>query len=254
MAKSDLPGNTRLWAGIVLASVFIIGAASGAALWHVFMGEKAPKPPPGRGPIPIHELDLTDAQQEKVDKILESYRPKLDAVLDEAFPKVRPIFDEIEKDIREVLTEAQKKKFDELKARRPPGAGRPGMSPRGKDMPSIHSSGIGDNRAPSKRSMPPHGFHMSPEPMPPGPRMHSDDPMHSGPRMPPGGRDFSTAPNMSGSDSPPEPGMNDAPPSEESAGPMPPNGPGSRKGPPSEGGTSPSSAPKTSSGSSAQKK
>jgi Spy/CpxP family protein refolding chaperone len=120
MTKNEIQGSVRLWATVVLIAVFIIGAASGAALWHVCMKPKRPHHPPMMGHIPTDELNLTDDQQQKVEKIFESYRPQLDAVLNETFPKVRAINEEIEKKVLDLLTDEQKKKFEEIKARRPP--------------------------------------------------------------------------------------------------------------------------------------
>jgi Spy/CpxP family protein refolding chaperone len=128
--RNELIENVKVRAAVVLVAVlFITGAASGAALWHtVAMPRRMPPPMPG--PIPVHLLDLTPAQQKKVDAIFEAHRPALDEVLEETFPRIRAINEEIEKAIAEVLTPEQRKRIDDIKARRPDGPPPP-MPPPG---------------------------------------------------------------------------------------------------------------------------
>ena len=120
MGKNERIENVKVRAAVVLAAVFIIGAASGAALWHAVAMPRR-MPPPLHGPIPIHLLDLTSAQQKKVDEIFDAHRPALDAVLEETFPRIRAINEEIEKAIAKVLTPEQLKRLESIKARRPDG-------------------------------------------------------------------------------------------------------------------------------------
>jgi hypothetical protein len=165
MTKNELPGSVRLWAAIVLTAVFIIGAASGAALFHACMKRESPHHPPMMGSVPIHELNLSDEQRAQVDKIIESYRPKLDAVLNETFPKVRAINEQIEKEVLVVLTDEQKKQFEKIKARRPPN-----------DMHNGPFHGAHEGPFHGMRDLPP-----GPPPGPPGdltpPPLPSDSPM-----------------------------------------------------------------------------
>jgi Spy/CpxP family protein refolding chaperone len=88
--------------------------------------------------LPLHELNLSEAQDKKVHEIFERYRPKLDALLNETFPKVRTVNEQIERDVREVLTEEQRRTLDRAKPSRhggphdgppPPRHGEPGDWP-----------------------------------------------------------------------------------------------------------------------------
>jgi uncharacterized membrane protein len=129
MTKNDLPGNVRIWAAVVLIAVFIIGAAAGAAVWHMVMGDAFQPPlPPVMGPIPLQALDLSDEQHRAVQKIFEDYKPKLESILQETFPRVRAVKEEIEAEVVQLLTDAQKQKFERLKMERPFGP-PPGMRP-----------------------------------------------------------------------------------------------------------------------------
>lgn len=134
MTKNDLPGSIRVWAVLVLTAVFIIGAAAGAAIWHVILGNHAFMPPPMMGPLPMRGLNLSAEQQEEMDEIFQAHRPELDAVLAETAPKVRAINEKIEARFLTVLTDEQKKRFDEMKAQRPAGPpfGMPFGGPHGR--------------------------------------------------------------------------------------------------------------------------
>ena len=149
MSKTEVPGNIRLWAAVVLSAVFVIGAACGAALWHVLARPNQP-PPMMMGPIPIHELDLTPDQKEKAHAIFETYRPEIDAVLEDSFPKVRAVIDKVDKDLMDILTDEQKERFKEIKSRRPDGPG--GMAPGGMPPGGMPPGGM------PPREMPPRGM------------------------------------------------------------------------------------------------
>lgn len=127
MAINKPIGHTKIFAVVVLMAVFLIGAASGAAAWHAIMTSRRP---PMRGPIPLHLLELTTDQEEKVNEIFEAHRPKLDAVLESTFPKVQAINEEIEDEVKALLTVEQKEKFESIHSKRPdgppPGLPRPG--------------------------------------------------------------------------------------------------------------------------------
>jgi Spy/CpxP family protein refolding chaperone len=109
-------------------------AGLGMARWIPGVHERPLRPMEGRGPhgLPpfLHELDLTDKQEQDARAIFEKHRPELDAILRESFPRVRAVNDRIDAEIRALLTPEQQKKFDELRARRPRhGPGRPGEGP-----------------------------------------------------------------------------------------------------------------------------
>ena len=108
-----------------------------------------------RGPVPFHELGLSLDQHGKVDAILEAHRPDLDAVLDDTYHRIRAINEEIEKEVLPVLTKEQRKRFEEIKAKRPKKPPRP-MRPPGLLEPRMDPPGP---------PPPPPG----PPPPPPGP-------------------------------------------------------------------------------------
>lgn len=129
---SGSPRTVRLLTAVLLVATFAAGTLTGAGVCRWVASETPAPPPPFLPPVPLEELDLTPQQWEAIRQIVDRRRPELDAVLEETYPKVRKINEEIEREVREVLTPEQRKKFDELQARRPPPprhGGPPG--PRG---------------------------------------------------------------------------------------------------------------------------
>jgi len=135
------PKTIRLVTALLLLVTFAAGTVTGGALVHTFVkhGPFEPAMHPV-GPMPWEGLDLTDAQREKAQVILERYRPKIDSLLGETFPKVRAITDQVDREIREILTPEQRVRFDRVSAERrngpplpPPGMRLPppGEGPRG---------------------------------------------------------------------------------------------------------------------------
>jgi Spy/CpxP family protein refolding chaperone len=106
------------------------------------------------------ELGLSLEQQQKVEAAMQKYRPELDAVIRETFPRVKAVQEKIDNEIRALLTEGQRRKFDEMQSRRPPGAGsRPGPDspyPGGPPpfMPSGHRFGPPGEMPPPSMSAP----------------------------------------------------------------------------------------------------
>jgi hypothetical protein len=115
------PRKVRVLVLLVLLGTFAVGAVAGAGVSR-WLAVRAfpPPPPPPMLPIPVHELDLTPEQHDKLRVIVDRHRPELEAILRETFPKARAINEQIEKEVREILTEPQRKKLDEIKLRRPP--------------------------------------------------------------------------------------------------------------------------------------
>jgi Spy/CpxP family protein refolding chaperone len=136
MASVDPPmRSVRLLTAVLLVATFAAGTVTGAGVCRWASpgpGHHGPPPPPG--PLPFHELALTQDQSAKVHAIMELHRPELDAILRESYPKVRVVNEKIEREVQEVLTPEQRKKLDEIKARRPPpppGPPGPGPGPSG---------------------------------------------------------------------------------------------------------------------------
>jgi hypothetical protein len=113
--------RVRLLTGLVLAGVFTAGAFTGAGVTR-FLG----RPPRGPGgallgpPLPLRELDLTEAQRRQVDAVLERHRGDVEAVLKAAFPQVRAINKQVEDEVRGLLTEAQRQRLTDFRASHPP--------------------------------------------------------------------------------------------------------------------------------------
>jgi len=120
-------GSLRLRAFGLLAAMFAVGAVAGAGISRL----AAPRPlhlgPPGMDLL--GQLALSAEQRTKADKIFERHRPELDAILRETMPRVRQVQETIDREVRDLLDPGQARRFDELRANRPPfppmGAGQP---------------------------------------------------------------------------------------------------------------------------------
>lgn len=112
-------GRLRLTAVLLLAGVFVVGALAGAA-WER-LSHHRPGPPPhdhhggpphGLPPEFTEGLDLTPAQVEQMEEIIERHRPAMESVLDEFLPRLRTVSDSTRAEARAVLTPEQQKIFD----------------------------------------------------------------------------------------------------------------------------------------------
>ena len=160
MAAETSLSRIHLWSGLVILGVFLAGAATGAGL-HAWLRHPGAFPPPpmlGRLPPPYSELGLSPEQQSEARAIAERYRPAMESVLEQTFPRMRAIQQEMDRELRSILTEPQARRFDELRARRPPqGSPRPpGFGPPGLGPPP-------DGPQPGPPAGPPH----DPSPGPP---------------------------------------------------------------------------------------
>ncbi|MDD4858569.1 MAG: hypothetical protein PHD74_10780 [Candidatus Krumholzibacteria bacterium] len=157
-------GRLRLQGIILLAVLFVIGALTGAAFERT--REHGPKKPPadsrGLPPGMQKDLNLTAAQQARIDSIITASRPRTDAILDQFLPRLRTLADSIRTDIRAVLTADQQKIFDKMQhpPGMPPFADKPlqGMHP-GPPPGGPHPGGDrppqGDNPPPNWDNPPP---------------------------------------------------------------------------------------------------
>jgi uncharacterized membrane protein len=131
--------NLRLWTGLLVLGVFLVGAATGAGAIHLFrpggpMGppghSEPPIPPPG-APLPpgLAGLDLTSEQEKTARVLMEKRRPEMEAVLRETFPRFEAIRRQFEAELRPFLTEAQVRKLDAHRPEPPPGQAAPTAEP-----------------------------------------------------------------------------------------------------------------------------
>jgi hypothetical protein len=147
------PRTIRLVTALVLLGMFVAGVVTGASLWRWLGG-----PPqhtrlhgPGGLPGPFGDLMLSKDEESKVHDVMEKHRPELEAALKDTFAKVRTIHEATEIEVRALLSPEQQKRFDEIKARRPPEP-VPGMMPPGP------GGGPGGLRFPGPLPPPPHEF------------------------------------------------------------------------------------------------
>ncbi|MBS2025918.1 MAG: hypothetical protein JST92_26265 [Deltaproteobacteria bacterium] len=179
--------SVQLLSGLIVVLTFVFGTIAGIGLDRSFLARhqgprhgpgdlgrdgREPGPPqPGHAPLPpyLEDLDLTDAQEKKVQEVLEKYRPQLEALVRESFPKVRAINDKLDAEVRAQLTPEQQKQLDarprhHVHGMHGPGMpGGPGMGPPGMGPPG-GAPGMGPP------GMPPPEDRMPPPPREDGPR------------------------------------------------------------------------------------
>jgi hypothetical protein len=125
----------HVWSGLIVLGVFLGGAATGAGVYAWFHPAHHRFRPPGGDVLfgPLRELNLSPDQERKAKAILEKHHEAMEAMLKETFPRMRAAQEQMDRELRAILTEEQAKKFDEIRARRPPpppgGPGR--FGPRG---------------------------------------------------------------------------------------------------------------------------
>ncbi|MFT3713394.1 MAG: hypothetical protein QM817_37535 [Archangium sp.] len=129
---------------IVVLLTFALGMAAGAGLHASFEkphrrgggwgpggpGQNGGPGGPKRLPPPLEELELTADQRTKAEAVFEKYRAPLEALFEETRPRMHELREKMDGEFAEILTDAQKAKFAEFKARRPPhGPPPPGAPP-----------------------------------------------------------------------------------------------------------------------------
>ena len=110
-------GRVKLQGVLLLAVVFAIGAFAGAAFERARQARWGPPPHAGHGTRPgwLDKLQLTDAQEQQIHRILERNRPRTDSILDQLLPRLRAVSDSARAEVRAVLTREQQEIFDRLR-------------------------------------------------------------------------------------------------------------------------------------------
>lgn len=118
--------RSSLGAALALLLVFGAGVAAGVALERVWLdagpGDRAAEKRDGDGDDGEHtvierfseELELTDAQQARIDTILAGVRDRMHEMWSEVRPRYRAVVDSARGRIEEVLTEEQAERYREL--------------------------------------------------------------------------------------------------------------------------------------------
>ncbi len=148
--------RTRIWFSLFVLAVFVAGVAAGALVGRRMDVRPGPERPffipgpgPGRGGPPPpealidrldEELQLSDDQRSRIQKIFDARREPLERVRREMRDRMEREQNELQAEIRAVLTSEQQPKFDKwleqdrARSRRgrgrggpfgPPGAGTP---------------------------------------------------------------------------------------------------------------------------------
>ena len=122
---------------LLLLVVLLVGVLAGAAGDRLLSGgprrfgpQRHGPPGPGRGlPDVLERMELSGAQREVIDSLLQAYRPRSEAVLRTVLPQLHAQADSLRAAVRAILTPAQQKQFDREVARRPRGEFGPPFPP-----------------------------------------------------------------------------------------------------------------------------
>src|SRR5207249_10443956 len=123
-------GRARVQGLLLLLVVLLVGVLAGAAGDRLLSGGDGPRrfgppqrhgpPGPGRGlPDVLERMELSAAQRDVIDSLLQAYRPRSEAVLRTVLPQLHAQADSLRAAVRAILTPAQQKQFDREVARRP---------------------------------------------------------------------------------------------------------------------------------------
>jgi Spy/CpxP family protein refolding chaperone len=120
--QSTGPRRTRLTGAVVLATVFVVGALSGAAIDRAVSGRQATSHDRAEQRdrqdrthhYVFEQLDLTQQQKTRIDSVLDVRRSQVTAFWDSAGPHWRAIVDSTKAGIRAVLTPEQRAEYERL--------------------------------------------------------------------------------------------------------------------------------------------
>ena len=132
-------GRARVQGLLLLLVVLLVGVLAGAAGDRLLSGGDGPRrfgpqlhgpPGPRRGlPDVLERMELSAAQRDVIDSLLQAYRPRSEAVLRTVLPQLHAQADSLRAAVRAILTPAQQKQFDREVARRPRGEFGPPFPP-----------------------------------------------------------------------------------------------------------------------------
>jgi len=112
-----------LTARLSVIGVFLLGCLCGAALWHIVLlklEREMVMAPDALARLVVRrldqDLDLTDAQKERVHAAVIATRGDFMAVIQDSRPRLNAIFRRCHDDIRTSLTPKQQRRFDQIVA------------------------------------------------------------------------------------------------------------------------------------------
>jgi Spy/CpxP family protein refolding chaperone len=117
-----LLARTRLLGFGLLAAAFVAGALSGAAVDRVISVEPSrerqrqdDRGDRDRRPLLLEQVDMSPAQREAIEQVLERRSERMRAVWREVAPRMDAIADSTRAEINEVLTPEQQAEYEELR-------------------------------------------------------------------------------------------------------------------------------------------
>jgi Spy/CpxP family protein refolding chaperone len=139
-------GRVRARGIVILILAFLAGGILGVAVERIRVVRTASMRPfdgpfgasrqPGQGQLPrfYERLDLSQAQKDSMQEILERARPRTDSLMRQTVPLIRVYMDSIQRELRAVLTEQQREQLDRERETRPGrGMRRRAFGPGGPD-------------------------------------------------------------------------------------------------------------------------
>jgi Spy/CpxP family protein refolding chaperone len=118
----DRTSSEKLQVTLAAVGVFVLGVIAGALLVNLYQGRFATGPRGRWQPSVLNvrnlteRLNLSEEQQDEVEKILEDARKQLMDIRRQSEPQVREIRSQTEERLKQVLTEDQWNRFQQVKS------------------------------------------------------------------------------------------------------------------------------------------
>lgn len=102
-------------AALALVFAFLAGLFAGIAVSRFVPSGAEFGPVSERVTLSLEALDLTPAQQERVEAILASSQARTDRALAEVLPRIQAVVDSVDAELAEILTEEQRARLEEIR-------------------------------------------------------------------------------------------------------------------------------------------
>lgn len=117
---STIDAKARLLSLLLLVTVFLAGALTGAAVLETGFASPVDTPPSDEiAPRGLAALELTVEQRLAIDDILAEQQPEADSIVQASIAQIRALMEDTDTRVRALLTPAQTEMYEEVLAQQP---------------------------------------------------------------------------------------------------------------------------------------